>query len=383
MQKEEYRSVTIPLVVQDIPRLRQLAAMAARYANEAFAKKYIESKEAWNEKTRIESREFKNKGDKMQLFVTLKVASLHPYTDYNKELSSKVRDAMTTEVDAVWAKYAKRVLAGHKSLPTFNSDRALTVREQHGAGVSVRRDGDGFSVAFNFLPGGTESEEVYPVYKMHEKKVMWLTEMLEGMANNRIPVKKAAIVFDKRRPRKIMARITYLKKFDLETDALGATASIGPVGNDGELYVRMPGRNQSLTHYVQLLADKKRDRAGIWQRIRLSKRRNAMRKFETFEKWSHGPLHQLSRSIVQFCVDNKCRSLEWCIVPKGEVSGYALPWEKLKMMVDYKAREASVSVVDEKQLLDKPSKEDAKWARSVNKNLREIGQSMRKKPTAR
>ena len=381
MKETGYRSVTVPLVVKDVARLREYAACAARYANEALGKKFLEGKEAWNEKTRIESRELKKKDGKTQIFVNLKVASLHPYVDYNKDLSSKVRDAMTTEVDAVWGKYAKQVLAGHRSLPTFNSDRALCVREQHGAGVSVRRAGEGFAVAFNFLPGGNESEEVYPVYKLHEKKVMWLTGLLRGMADGTVPVKKAALILDRHKPKKIMARITYTKTFDPESRG-SEVANIGPVGVGGELYIRVAGTNLSLTHYVQALANKKRDCAGLWQRIRLSKRRDAMRKVMKFETWADGPLHQFSRTIVQFCFDNKCNALEWRIAPDQEVDGYTLPWAKLKMRVEYKAQELGIEIREEKELLDKPEKGEVLWARQVNKKLREIGQATRKLPPA-
>jgi hypothetical protein len=340
---EIIRTVTIPLIVKDHIKLREIAATAARFANEMISARYQKAK---------------------------KLAPPETYTDYSDDLSAAVRDAVNQEVQAVWGKFAKQCLAGHRSLPIFFSGRSLSVRDR---GVAIVRRGEGFDLSLSLLPAKSAERFIYPVYDLRLKKDLWLSGLLTRLAADEMPVLKANIIFDRRNPKRIAARVVYQKIIDPKAPGTTMTARLGPVGENGELYIRAEGRNQSLTHYVQRLENMKRNIQGVWQRVRLSKRRDAMKKLAHFEDWSRGPLHQMSASIVQFACDNKCAKIEWRIETAKE-----LPWAQLKMLCTYKAREMGMEVVGEKQLLEKPDKETVKWLRQANKSIRELGQATRK-----
>jgi len=356
----EIRVVTVRLCVDNVPQLRDIAATSAHYANEKLTEQYLQSKINWDRNRAIIGVYEKDTNTKKKQFINIE--PLIPYRDYSNSLSAYVRDAITSEVKSVWDRFAKQVLSGHRSLPIFNSGRALCVRDR---GVEVSRtDDDWFTVSVQLLPKGHDWF-TFQIYKFTEKKKLYVTELLSGMADGNTKVAKATIVLDRRR-KCVLIRLAYNKHIAeaQENDANPHCAKIGPVGESGELYLRVDGpaysfeerrRLASMTALVQMMAGKKVNIAGIWQRVRLSKKRKAMAKLARFEDWALGPCHQLTSAIVKFCATREVKILEWWITendsvktngPDGMVQQVTLPWSRIKGQLKYKGREVGIELVE-------------------------------------
>ena len=345
---ELIRVVSVPIFVSDKQKIKgEIGGAAARFANDLLSAHYLRAK---------------------------KLQRPDVYTDYNDTLSSAVRDAINREALTTWQRFAKQILAGHSSLPLFSSDRSISVRDR---GIKVSRVGESFVLHLTLLPKGVAERFEFPVKTITVKKDLWMNDRLSEFADGTVKPLKVGLVF--LRSGKVFARIAYKKDIDDPVPG-SAVLRIGPIGPNDELYTRVGSKVRSLTDRVQQLR-KMKELIGndVFQR-RISKNKRAMKKnLRSFEEWSTTPLHQLSRSIVQFAVDEKCGKIEWRICEETvETHPVPMPWNRLRRYVEYKAGEHGIEIVKEKSLLDRPTKEDKKWQRQASKTLRQLGQATRK-----
>ena len=315
----------------------------------------------------------KNKSKEERKAIAAKVKpEFIPLAENWDPLSGNLRDTVRSEAGDLWKKFGRRVLAGYGPFPAFDAEhpRKSALRLRDGA-AEIVRDGDWYTLRLQRFPGREDNWLSLPVYKFTEKKKLYITELLSRMADGETPILKTTVTFDRHKKSVVMARLAYSKQIDEPDPDMTAYARIGPVGESGELYLRVEGpaysfeerrRLASMTATVQMMADKKVNISGIWQRVRLSKKRKAMTRLKTFEEWSVGPCHQLSAAIVGFCASRKVKDLEWLISSANEVrtvglggkeEWVSLPWAKIRFQVEYKGREHGVEIINEKELLDK------------------------------
>jgi hypothetical protein len=63
-------------------------------------------------------------------------------------------------------------------------------------------------------------------------------------------------------------------------------------------------------------------------------------KAESFEEWAHGPLHQLSRQIVDWSRKYGATVLRLSMKHTAQ-----LPWADLEALIEYKAEELGIRVI--------------------------------------
>jgi hypothetical protein len=209
----------------------------------------------------------------------------------------------------------------------------------------LRDEAGAYTITLRLIPQDVGEVTRLPVWMPALRKDRWLADLLATLHAGDWPITKATIQFE-RPGRKVFARLTYERPVPTAETREGQ-ATLGPVEADGALWLRANGRTLSLSDRVYHLRTMKDHYAGILARLRrdLGKRgrrqdhRRAVLRAGTFERWSEGPLHVLSRMIVDWCVRERIATLVWAIGEDG-----SLPWDRLSRLVCYKAQEAGLAV---------------------------------------
>src|SRR5690606_22996630 len=116
------------------------------------------------------------------------------YKDWNKELGSYTRDAVSREVQGMWKRNGKNILRGDQTLGRFTADRCLCCRER---GVKLTRGKDGaFSIKLAFEPKKTGQEFVFNVYMPAVQRDDYLKKLIDKLASEVYPITKATVVFE-------------------------------------------------------------------------------------------------------------------------------------------------------------------------------------------
>lgn len=300
------------------------------------------------------------------------LTGLTPYTDAKGELSSAVRDAVSRECMGLWRRLGKKILRGEQTLARFAADRALVVRDR---GVRLLQEGAGYTVTLRVHPRNAGEVTRLPVWMPAPKRDAWLAATLDALARGEFEITKGTLQFE-RPGRKLYIRITYVRSTggtlspaSHDAGTRGALQAPHPVSGapgtfavveyrpepePGLLFVRCDGRTLSLHDAVYRLSQMKTHFAGIHARLRrcLGKRgrrrdhRRALVQAGSFERWAEGPLHQLSRQIVDWATEQRAIGVHWTIetpnVQKPSNSLERLPWYRLKEFVTYKAADAGL-----------------------------------------
>jgi len=271
------------------------------------------------------------------------VSGLHPYADYRAMLSAAVRDAVSSECVSIWHKLGRQILRGEQTLARFAVDRALVVR---GQAVSLERAPDnGLVLRARLIPAQAGPAMIFPVWMPPLKRDRWLSDVLGKLESESYRMTKLIVVFE-RPGRKVAALVTYCKPVDASAPSTGE-AMFECTNQDCRL--RCGGHALSLNDAIHRLSVMKQHFAGIHTRLRrhLGKRgrrhafRQALLRTGTFEQWAQGPIHQLSRQIVDWCREHEVGVLRWNV----EQTSAELPWARLEAFVTYKAEDANIQVL--------------------------------------
>ena len=270
------------------------------------------------------------------------VSGLHPYTDYNGLLSSAVRDAVNGDCVGIWRRTGKRILKGEQTLARFSADRALVVR---GNGVILQRnDGGALEIKVRLHPKDIAPATLLPVWMPALARDRWLADIVDRLESSAYPLTKLTLSFE-RPGRKVIALVSYRKPI----------SRCDPAQNEAtlecsceECRLRCGNYALSLNDAIHRLSAMKQHFGGIHSRLRRhlgrSGRRRTLRlallKEGTFENWAQGPLHQLSREIVEWCQEHEVGLLRVKIASAGN-----LPWARPLGLIQYKADEAGVRML--------------------------------------
>jgi hypothetical protein len=268
---------------------------------------------------------------------------LHSYTDYRDILSSAVRDAVNRDCAGVWRRWGKNILSGEQTLARFSADRALAVRDR--GATLARADNGALFLSLRLHPRSKGPATILRVWMPAVRRDQWLADLLGKIERREYPLTRLILAF-KRPGRGIVALISYRKP--IVEDAPGRHEATLWCSS-GECRLLSQERSYSLNDSVHRLAAMKLHFTSIHARLRrdLGKRgrrrvlRQALLRAGSFERWAEGPLHQMSREIIDWCREQQVGSLRWTVEgPAGE-----LPWSRLAALVRYKGEEAGIRLV--------------------------------------
>lgn len=265
------------------------------------------------------------------------------YREDNDVLSAAIRDAVSREVIGMWRRLGRRILRGEQTLGRFSADRALVIRDR---GVRLVRDETGaYVLRLRLHPQAVDEATELKVWMPALRKDRYLRELLAAAHAGDFPITKATLQFE-RPGRKVYVRLAYQKTLGAAPVRVGA-AEVTTEPDEG-LMIRANGHRLSLADRVTRLREMKAHYAAIHARLRrdLGKRgrrqihRRALLTAGSFEAWSSGPVHELSRAVIAWCVAEQVAVIVWRVVADGE-----LPWDRLHEQVTYKAVDAGLTVV--------------------------------------
>lgn len=303
-------------------RLRVLAMHSASFANEMLNERYAQAK----------GLEYKKQA----------------YKDWSEELGSYTRDAVSREVQGMWARNGKSILRGDQTLGRFTADRCLCCRER---GVKLRRtNNEGFSISLTFEPTKIGQCFEFDVYHGALKKDHYLASTLDKLAAGVNPITKASVVFE-RPGRKVFVVLSYSKDIAVAEPSEGRIAKV-LLDEHQSIYVSSEGQELTFgyeTHHLRNMKENfaqihARIRNGLGRRRRYDRMRQVLKNHGNFESWSEGPVHQLTAKIVEWCSRRNVSQIVWAI---PDDSG--LPSHKLMAQVTYKGQEAGISVYSQTQ----------------------------------
>lgn len=353
VMKTVQRTIKVPI---DLPKpkewdktwvaLRRLAMFSASFANEMLNEKYAQAKGVKYEKT--------------------------AYKDWNEELGSYTRDAVTREVQGMWQRNGKKIMRGDQTLGRFTADRCLCCRER---GVHLQPMDGTFQIKLTFEPSKSGQAFRFDVWKPALAKDHYLRGTLDRLASGVHEIAKASVLFE-RPGRKVFVCLSYSKEID-EVDAGGHVAKV-LVDDDGGIYVSCEGQMLTLGCMTTRLRAMKEHFAAIQHRLRhdLGRRgrydrmRQVMRDHQTFDDWADGPLHQMSHQIVAWCAARSVGQIVWAI---PEESG--LPSTRLMSLCDYKAAELGMVVFSQTRA-EKEQKAELRKQRAIERAQSEASEDV-------
>jgi hypothetical protein len=282
------------------------------------------------------------------------------------ELSGDAYSAAEMEVQAVWSREAKRILAG-APLPEWRPDAALSVtgkERQSDSGVQlVKRDGQyvvRLRVRSNKHPSGCWVE--IPI-KRGTARDEWQGPILEKMLTWEIPMKKATVHVESRG---ITVRITY----PLTVPALpppGQRHAVVAVTDDERFLIRTETQTRDDTRRYHHLLRRQDDWDLIRRRCMAQIGRckgHARRKRQAIARlgwhdWLHDYLHRWTADLVEWCKSQLVGTIEIM-----DFRAKAWPAAKFREMLSYKAEVYGITVADGSALTAQPT------ARTVEAELR-------------
>lgn len=313
----ELRTLKVPIVkIEDQLwiDLRRLAYKCSRFGNNLLAESYAQ----------MSGLEFKRKA----------------YTDWNEELSSSVRDAISRECVGIWRRNGKKILRGEQRLAIFRANRALVVRDR---GIKLSKDGDKYNLSLRVLPKDQGTSTTLEIWINHRDKRF--LHCLDRLDSGVYQIAKATLVFE-RPGRKVFVLLSYSKP-DSGLSAVGTKTAILLQDVKG-LRLTLNGRRVSLDNWVHLLTSLKSNYSQIQERLRMHlgkrgywhKLRRSLVKAGNFKEAAEYQLHNLSRYIANWCYQNGVSKLDWQVDPIWK----DLPWHRLKLLLDYKCLEYGIEI---------------------------------------
>jgi len=262
------------------------------------------------------------------------------------ELSGDAYSAGEMEVQGVWTREGKRILAG-APLPEWRPDAALSVTgkaKREDSGVQLVKRGDEYVVRLrarsNRDPRGSWIE--IPI-KRGSARDEWQGPILDQMLTWQIPMKKATVHVERRG---ITVRITY----PLALPALpppGERRAVISITQDGRFLVRTETQTKCFTDRYQYLLRRSDDWELIRRRViaQCGRRKgHARRKREAIARigwhdWLHDFLHRWTAEIVQWCRSQLVGTIEI-----AEIGALTWPAAQFRQLLAYKAEQHGISV---------------------------------------
>jgi len=228
--------------------------------------------------------------------------------DEKMDLSGCAYSAAEREVATTWRRHCKRILAG-APLPEWRTTAALTVRghqNRQESGVRLSRDGDRFIADLQVQSEKCEGGCWLHVPVACGASKDWQIELLEDMAEGKVPIRKGSIVIRPER-RQVLLQLAYA--LPIVSPQFGnRTATLGPIGVNNRLWLRTEFESRDFTGRLITLLKRKADWEGIRRRVlcQIGRRKGAARSKRrllskmSWDGWLQNWLHTWSREIVDW-----------------------------------------------------------------------------------
>lgn len=352
-------------------RLRELAWQAMRYRNLFLRARWAEAAGL-----RVDPA----KGDPHDL-------TKHVRREEKGELSGAAYSAAEREVQGVWTRDGRRILAG-APLSEWSQDASLSVRGhkvQAESGIRIEQDGARFvavaSVQAQDQPGGCWLR--LPIAAGTEIDRYQAAILLDMLAWH-VPIAKATISFKPARGQALI-RLTYALPVTLPP--LGdRVATIGPIADRGRrLTLRTEMDTLDYTHKLTRIREIKDRWDGMRRRVtaQIGRRhgsarlkRRVLSRISTQDRLTTY-VHQWSREVVDWCHGQGVGTIVLAALGSGD-----WPARQFSDFVRYKAAAVSITVTDEasadmadastRRAVTAAVKREQKAAKRVNDALRTI-----------
>jgi len=320
----------VPLVYVTGEERRQLlryAYIAARFGNQLLTSQYAQ----FTARQQIAALAEQHQVPEKELLKAWTV-----YRDFADELSGYVRDAVQREVQGIWKRLFKDIMAGRQTLACFRMHRALSIR---GRGVTLFKDQDSaYHFTFRFGPRSGAPTQL-SVYMDTLCRNPFLEALLDKLIDGTTYEITHATIRIPRTGNKLKVLLGYRKpavaQLVHETRALVALEA-------GVLVVRCGSTMMTLGDRVYRLREMKLHLDGIQRRLRATLNRRSRRgeyrrqlaHAQSFEEWARTPLHQLSSEIVTWAQRAGAGQLVYMMPSTAD-----LPWATLHQQLEYKSAE--------------------------------------------
>lgn len=319
-------------------RLRDLAWQSMQYRNAFVRARWAES---------IGLRPHDRSDDKAG--ATKKVRA-----EEKADLSGSAYSAAEREVQAVWTRDGKRIMAG-APLPQWRQADSLAIRghkNRNESGVRIEDIQGGFFADLQVQGKDSEGGSWLriPIAKGTETDD-WQAPKLREMARGLVPVLKGVVCFKVRRG-KTLLRLAYQETAELPP--MGKrVATLGPVNpKSGRLLLGT--ETQTIDYTSRLVAMRERKESMDLARRRISAqigrrrgharaKRRALARFLSGD-WQSTHLHQWTRDIINWCETQGVGQITVL-----DLAGGDWPAHQFVQMLKYKAADANMIVVEQEQ----------------------------------
>lgn len=340
-ESRQQRTVSIPIAVnwRDdadralVKRLRDLSWQAARYRNQMLRTRWAQAM-GW----RVAGSDDKN------------AASKQIRRAYKEELSGDAYSCAEQEVQALWTRHAKTVIAG-APLPECRTDASLSVSGKEKAadsGIRIERDGEWFVLALRAQAHTCEGGSWLRLrIAKGTRRDEFLGPLLQKFATWQTPVKKATVRI---RPREIEVRLSYPITIPLASFG-DRMATLGPLGKDGRFLLRTDLQTRDYTHEFAVMMRRKDDWDLIRRRCMMQagrrkgharRKRIVLAREDSFDSWLNNHLHTWSADIVNWCDSQGVGTI-------NVVGLETLDWQAFKFneRLKYKAAELGIAIIED------------------------------------
>lgn len=345
------RSIQLPIERVDDDTwklLRAIAAQTARYGNRMLAGQYVMRSGVFDEMLELFGVEDKAERRKLRTAFQSRLRR-----DENDEIGCEVRAAMERRCQATWQRSGKLILRGSERLACYSADRALSIRATgHRGGVNFVWDGDTPCLDCKLQPQSTHDPVRLRVAleSTRARKDWYIRSAVQAIWGGDWRPGQVTIRFDRMRKKLDVKVSVRVPREQAEEGEAIKTAALGPLDEYGQLRLRFDGGSTSPPFpQVEQMRRMKDHMDGIKKRIqrtigRGKGRRRTKRDLlarQSFEQWAAGPVHQLSRAIIDMC-----RKVGVATLVVTDFSDGDLPWSTLKFQLAYKGEEVGIHVVE-------------------------------------
>jgi hypothetical protein len=314
-------------------RLRDLGWQAARYRN-IYAQRLYAERMGW--------RKEPEKEDPHDLTKQARATE-------KGELSGAAYSAAEREVTAAFTRDIRRILAG-QPIPTWRPTSALTVRghkKKADSGIRLEIENDCFVA---YLAAQSQHSQGgcwlrLPIAK-NTRRDEYQGELLQRMVSWAVPILKAGIQI---KQHGVILRLTYRMEKPPLPPMGERIATLGPATNDGRLLLRTESQTRDYSSKLATVLRRKdewdlirrRALAQIgWRRGQARAKRRALARL-SWDDWLQSYLHTWSRDLVSWSVSQGVGTIRLESISTGD-----WPADRLKQMIQYKAADFGIKVVE-------------------------------------
>lgn len=334
-------------------RLRDLSWMAAHYRNSIIRCRWAEAM-GWRVDPTV--------GDKHDV-------TKQARRKEKGELSGDAYSCAEAEVQAVWSRDAKKILAGQplsEWSPTGKRAAALSVsgKEKRGdSGVLLEWIDNRYVLHLRAQSKDSpDGAWLRLLIAKNTKRDEHQAEILQAMLEWRTPIKKATVHVERRG---VTVRLSYRIPVPMLPPMGERIGTIGPVDKDGRLHFRTETQRKDYTSKLFEILSKKDSWDLIrrrvlcqigWRHGHARLKRECLARL-SWDDWLHTRLHTWTREIVVWSVSQGLGTIRVESIDTGD-----WPAHKFVSMLRYKAEEAGINVTTGADMREESSERAAKAA---------------------